>query len=61
MNLLRKLRFQLRVLFRIASALCLVVHGLSAWADPTLPTLFSDHMVLQQGREIHIWGKADSG
>lgn len=31
----------------------------TSWADPTLPTLFSDHMVLQQGREIHVWGKAD--
>ena len=31
------------------------------WADPILPTLFSDHMVLQQGREIDVWGKADPG
>jgi sialate O-acetylesterase len=30
------------------------------WADPVLPNLIGDHMVLQQGREIHIWGKADS-
>ncbi|MGH9528512.1 MAG: sialate O-acetylesterase [Terriglobales bacterium] len=29
------------------------------WADPVLPALFSDHMVLQRGSEIHIWGKAD--
>lgn len=28
-------------------------------AHPSLPSLFSDHMVLQQGREIHVWGKAD--
>jgi sialate O-acetylesterase len=33
----------------------------NAWAAPVLPTLFSDHMVLQQGREIHVWGKADAG
>jgi sialate O-acetylesterase len=33
--------------------------GSAAFADPALPTLFSDHMVLQQDREIHIWGKAD--
>jgi sialate O-acetylesterase len=33
----------------------------SSWADPVLPHLLSDHMVLQQGREIHIWGKADPG
>ncbi len=30
-------------------------------ADPALPNLIGDHMVLQQGREIHIWGKADPG
>ena len=30
-------------------------------ADPVLPNLISDHMVLQQGREIHIWGNADLG
>ena len=33
--------------------------GSAAFADPTLPHLFSDHMVLQQEREIRIWGKAD--
>lgn len=31
------------------------------WADPTVPTLFTDHMVLQRGREIHVWGMADPG
>ena len=30
-------------------------------ANPVLPTLFSDHMVLQQGREIHVWGMANPG
>ena len=30
-------------------------------ADPTLPAVFGDHMVLQQGREIRIWGTADRG
>jgi sialate O-acetylesterase len=29
--------------------------------DPVLPYLLADHMVLQQGREIHVWGKADPG
>lgn len=33
--------------------------GSASFADPTLPHLFSDHMVMQQGRDIHIWGKAD--
>jgi sialate O-acetylesterase len=31
----------------------------SLWAEPALPNLIGDHMVVQQGREIHIWGKAD--
>jgi len=34
--------------------------SLTCWADPALSTLFSDHMVLQHGREIHVWGKADA-
>jgi sialate O-acetylesterase len=32
-----------------------------SWADPVLPHLIGDHMVLQRGREIHIWGSADAG
>jgi sialate O-acetylesterase len=32
-----------------------------SWADLILPHMIGDHMVLQQGREIHIWGKADPG
>ena len=28
-------------------------------ADPQLPKLFSDHMVLQQHRAIHVWGKGN--
>lgn len=30
-------------------------------ANPSLPSLFTDHMVVQQGRAISVWGKADSG
>ncbi len=32
-----------------------------SFADPTLPNLLTDHMVLQQGRPVHLWGKADPG
>jgi len=46
---------------RIALGLSIVAYSLCSWADPVLPTLISDHMVLQQGREIHIWGEADAG
>jgi sialate O-acetylesterase len=52
---------RLRVMARIAAGLCIFAFGLCCWADPVLPTLLSDHMVLQQGREIHIWGKGDAG
>ena len=30
-------------------------------AEPVLPHLFSDHMVIQRETEIHIWGWADAG
>lgn len=33
-----------------------VVHG-----GPTVPALFSDHMVLQRGTHVPVWGKADAG
>jgi sialate O-acetylesterase len=29
------------------------------FADPSLPHLFSDHMVLQREADIHVWGWAD--
>ena len=41
-----------------------VVFGLTygtVRADPTLPHLFGDHMVLQRGAQIRIWGWADPG
>lgn len=53
-------RRRLRLLVRVAE-LCVFASALSCVADPVLPTLISDHMVLQQGREIHLWGKADAG
>jgi len=30
-------------------------------AQPVLPHLFSDHMVLQRDAEVHVWGSADPG
>lgn len=50
-----------RRLVQISACLCLFACALNCWADPVLPTLISDHMVLQQGREIHLWGKAEAG
>jgi len=60
MKLARELR-TFRGSALVAAGLCMLVWGVNSWADPVLPTLFSDHMVLQQGREIHVWGKADPG
>ncbi|HEY0380545.1 MAG TPA: sialate O-acetylesterase [Pyrinomonadaceae bacterium] len=34
---------------------------LAVRANPRLPGLFSDHAVLQRGREIPVWGWADAG
>jgi sialate O-acetylesterase len=39
----------------------LLVSGAGTHADPRLPHLFSDHMVLQSGVEGHVWGWAEPG
>ena len=31
---------------------------LRAHADVTLPTLLADHMVIQRGLPVHVWGMA---
>lgn len=35
--------------------------ALSAFADVRLPSIFSDHMVLQRGQQNPIWGQAEAG
>ena len=45
---------------RIFVAVSVAVWSLASWADPALPTLFTDHMVLQRGRPIRVWGKANA-
>ena len=39
----------------------LALTAASLQADVTLPALFSDHMVLQQGIDLPVWGWADAG
>lgn len=31
------------------------------FGDPSLPALFSDHMVMQRGVPVPVWGWADPG
>ena len=49
-----------RALSRAALA-ALALAGTAAAAAPTLHPLFSDHAVLQRGRPIAVWGKAEAG
>src|ERR1700733_1787817 len=35
--------------------------GTIARADVKLPAIFADHMVLQQGMPVPVWGTADAG
>ncbi len=44
-----------------AAVLAVCCLGIPANAAPVLPGLFSDHMVLQQGRAVPVWGWADPG
>ena len=47
---------------KIPSSLLLATFALlNASADVKLPALFGDHMVLQQGTAIPVWGWADAG
>src|SRR6478672_10269142 len=45
------------ILSALALSLCLV----SARADVKLPHVFGDHMVLQRGQKLPVWGWADPG
>ena len=45
----------------VSLSLLLVVGAPLASADVTLPAMFSDHMVLQRGAEVPVWGRADAG
>jgi sialate O-acetylesterase len=44
-------------------ALCaaLFLASSAVYADVQLPSIFSDHMVLQQGQKDRVWGLADAG
>ncbi|MGB8194564.1 MAG: sialate O-acetylesterase [Chitinophagaceae bacterium] len=46
---------------KIISGLLLLIVSAFAYADIRLPRIFSDHMVLQRNKPIHIWGWAAPG
>jgi len=50
------IRFQRKYLMAMLIGLLL---GATAQADPQLPSLFSDGMVIQRQLPVHVWGKAD--
>lgn len=48
-------------LFRVLIASLLVVWTVAAAAELSVPSVIGSHMVLQQGKDVPIWGKADPG
>src|SRR4051812_22424389 len=51
----------MRVPTRFRFLLVLAILASSARAGITLPYLIADHMVVQRGLPVHVWGKADPG
>ncbi|MEK7793632.1 MAG: sialate O-acetylesterase, partial [Candidatus Hydrogenedentota bacterium] len=49
--------------YRIVTLFAVLVAGMAAnaWAELRLPSLFTEHMVLQRGQSIPVWGWADAG
>lgn len=45
----------------LITLLALLLTAPAALAEVTLPSVFSDHMVLQRDKEVRIWGKAEPG
>jgi sialate O-acetylesterase len=48
--------FSCRVFFTLISFTCAL--SLSSYADVTVPALLADHMVVQRGLPVHVWGMA---
>ena len=45
---------------QVIYVLVIIFFPVKTWADIQLPEIFSNHMVLQRGIPIPIWGTADS-
>ena len=59
--LLQELRPGFRTLRSLSLAIAMLLLSPIAWADVKLPAILSDHMVLQRGMKLPIWGWADPG
>ena len=49
------------LLARTILAVASLILTSKVWAEPTFDPMFGDHMVLQRGMPVPIWGTADSG
>jgi sialate O-acetylesterase len=54
-------RMKLRFLFKFLTAAATLTGALSAQAEVKLAALFSDHLVLQSGKPVPVWGWASPG
>jgi len=53
--------FSVHLLSRLVAVILIFVGASNVLADVTLPALFSDHMVLQGGAAVPVWGWAEPG
>ena len=42
-------------------AICLILYGSQLFAEISMPSIFGDHMVIQQNSVVPFWGRADPG
>jgi sialate O-acetylesterase len=47
--------------FVVAFVFCLTLAASTTRADVKLPAIFGDHMVVQRGAKVPVWGTADAG
>src|SRR5215471_5147797 len=48
-------------MYKTAKGFCVLLLAMTSNAAVKLPALISDHMVLQRGMPVRIWGTADPG
>ena len=55
------MKIRTTVLARTILAAASLILASDVWAEPALDPMFGDHMVLQRGMRVPIWGTADPG